>query len=367
MSTQKKTILYLMHVDWNWIKQRPHFLAEELSKRFNIVVICKSARCKTNMVDNKTGTFECLSLPNIPLQRFKLMRRLNRLLSKWTMRSVMGRVNPDYLWITHPALVDFVPKNPNCKVIYDCMDDALGFKPTRDIDPAKMLEFEKRLIRISDHVFCSSARLAKLIAGREPCEGKLTLARNAFGGDILDAEEQAPVERGYVRFRVGYCGTVAEWFDFEALEYCLERIPELEFDIVGPLQNASPIAHERLKLLGPMDHTKLQRFAKTCDCLIMPFKLTELILSVDPVKFYEYINFYKPIISVEYDEVRRFEPFVSFYSGKEQLLAVIREVMSNPAPKYSSEQRILFLRENSWEQRAAVIANVLGVDAACGA
>ena len=23
-------ILYLMHVDWNWIKQRPHFIAEKL-------------------------------------------------------------------------------------------------------------------------------------------------------------------------------------------------------------------------------------------------------------------------------------------------------------------------------------------------
>ena len=33
-----KRILYFMHVDWNWIKQRPHFLAEGLSQHFKVDV-----------------------------------------------------------------------------------------------------------------------------------------------------------------------------------------------------------------------------------------------------------------------------------------------------------------------------------------
>ena len=27
-----KQILYLMHIPWGWIKQRPHFFAEKLAK-----------------------------------------------------------------------------------------------------------------------------------------------------------------------------------------------------------------------------------------------------------------------------------------------------------------------------------------------
>ena len=34
-----KKMVYEMNVEWNWIKQRPHFLAEELAKYFDITVL----------------------------------------------------------------------------------------------------------------------------------------------------------------------------------------------------------------------------------------------------------------------------------------------------------------------------------------
>jgi len=34
----KSKILYLMHVDWEWIKQRPQFIAEGLSKFYDVHV-----------------------------------------------------------------------------------------------------------------------------------------------------------------------------------------------------------------------------------------------------------------------------------------------------------------------------------------
>ena len=37
--SRKENLIYIMHVDWNWIKQRPHFLAEELNKYFNVKVL----------------------------------------------------------------------------------------------------------------------------------------------------------------------------------------------------------------------------------------------------------------------------------------------------------------------------------------
>ena len=36
-----KTILYLMHIDWNWIKQRPQYIAEGLSKKYRVIVMYK--------------------------------------------------------------------------------------------------------------------------------------------------------------------------------------------------------------------------------------------------------------------------------------------------------------------------------------
>ena len=34
-----KKILYVMNVEWNWIKQRPHFIAEGLSKNHHVEVL----------------------------------------------------------------------------------------------------------------------------------------------------------------------------------------------------------------------------------------------------------------------------------------------------------------------------------------
>ena len=32
-------IAYIMNVEWNWIKQRPHFIAEGLSERYKIKIL----------------------------------------------------------------------------------------------------------------------------------------------------------------------------------------------------------------------------------------------------------------------------------------------------------------------------------------
>ena len=34
-------LLYLMGIQWNWIKQRPHYIAEGLAERYNLVTLSK--------------------------------------------------------------------------------------------------------------------------------------------------------------------------------------------------------------------------------------------------------------------------------------------------------------------------------------
>jgi sulfatase maturation enzyme AslB (radical SAM superfamily) len=91
----------------------------------------------------------------------------------------------------------------------------------------------------------------------------------------------------------------------------------------------------------------------------MPFKINDLILSVDPVKLYEYVNFNKNIITVHYEEIERFHEFVHFYNDTEEYLSVIKELKGNNTLKYSNEQRQKFLVENTWNKRVEQILNKL--------
>ena len=99
------------------------------------------------------------------------------------------------------------------------------------------------------------------------------------------------------------------------------------------------------------------------DAPIMQFLVNDIILSVDPVKLYEYINLGKCVISVKYPEIERFEPFVYFYQSREEYIDLIERLSKNGfIPKYTEKQRTQFLEENSWDARYKTIkSKVMGL------
>ncbi len=91
----------------------------------------------------------------------------------------------------------------------------------------------------------------------------------------------------------------------------------------------------------------------------MPFKVNEAILAVDPVKLYEYIDFGKNILSIEYPEIERFKDFVYFYTDYESYIRQIDCLLNTASVKYTVEHSELFLNQNTWQCRATEIARIL--------
>lgn len=121
----------------------------------------------------------------------------------------------------------------------------------------------------------------------------------------------------------------------------------------------TPYEHERIHYIRPVPHDELQHMTSDADAYILPFKVNDLIEAVDPVKFYEYINFSKNIISVYYDEISRFEDFVYFYKDTNQYINVIKKLMQDNTLKYSQEKRLKFLEESTWDNRAQMMSGVI--------
>lgn len=70
-----------MHVPWGWIKQRPHFLAEELSKSFSIDVYNHKPFRTSSLIKNSSSV-SIKRIVQLPLGRFKTIRYLNVHISK---------------------------------------------------------------------------------------------------------------------------------------------------------------------------------------------------------------------------------------------------------------------------------------------
>lgn len=353
----KKKMLYISHVDWNWIKQRPHFIAEGLMEFFDVSVLYTFQNKNRNKLQKRSTEGQDISpFYSIPMAgRIKPLGVVNRAFMKVQLARCIHRVNPDYIYLTYPTQMDYLPKQFSGKIIYDCMDDyvamALGFQKEN------IRENESRLIRRAAVVFVSSENLGRVLMERygRDIAPKLHLIRNGYNGSILPEREPATRSGD---FTLCYVGTIGKWFNFDFITRSLQDIPGLRYKIIGPTELEVPRL-DRIEYTGTVEHHRLYDEVKDTDALMMPFQVNDIVASVDPVKLYEYINYNMNILCVRYPEVERFEPFVHFYDDYDSFLAQIKKMMTDNTVKYGSEARTQFLQQSNWESRVGDIVKVL--------
>lgn len=349
-----KKILYLMGIDWYWIKQRPQILAIELEKEYSVTVVyLKEVFQKIELRKNRDEVKDCRVLPAIPL-RDKLD------IASWIEKRCFQRVvrnidEYDIIWFAHPAFYKYIDESYKGQVIYDCMDDHSAL--SGDLKIAKEFQrLEKKLVNRADTILASSQLLKEKIE-KKGGEGKTYLVRNGFQADKIYVPLEG-VKKS--RYKLGYYGTIAEWMDFELIYDSLEKNTNIEYHFIGPMRSAKQKEDKRVIFEGVVEHSLLYEKTKDYDAYIMPFQVNDIIKAVDPVKLYEYISMGKCVISVWYKEIDRFSPYVYFYKSNEEYLRLLSQLCENGfEPKYDEEQQREFLRKNSWKERYKIIAKAM--------
>lgn len=360
-----KSILYVMNVDWDWPKQRPHFLAEGLSQSNKVLVAYPFSWRRGKLVINSRKKVKLIPFFRFPFGgRSSAIAAVNTLLWKLFFFLVLRLNKFDYIWISSPEMFRAIPRGVAPKVIYDCMDDFLEFEMNK-YHYLERLALEKKLIKASAHIFCSSRKLKEVLVERGAQRDQCTIVYNAFDASSFSPNKGLKFIKPTNCIAVGYIGTISSWLDFDAIVSAAQEVPSLNFYIVGPIELDHKFLpkHERIFFLGPMQHENIKIFSDQCDILIMPFINNELVLSVDPVKLYEYIYFDKPILSIYYAGLDRFVGFVDFYKDKYELILKLKNYCSNKTHKrhYSSEDREIFLKSNSWACRLNSINATLSI------
>ncbi|WP_336782094.1 hypothetical protein [Paenibacillus illinoisensis] len=366
MSAESK-IAYLMHVDWDWIKQRPHFLYEELTTFYSVDLFYvnklygnKTTNLNSRNVYSKSTVH---TLKKLPMSgRLNVLRAMERLMNRSVNQSLKQY---DYIWITSPLLLDFIPLDQlkGQVVIYDCMDDFLGFYlENRNLSRLRNLEI--RLVKRANQVITSSEYLKKRMISsyhdymdNEPVVVNNGISRSLLNGQISDIQyiqTTSPPEL----LNLMYIGTIGGWVDFDMMLRVLEKIPDCMFTLVGPVETRVP-SHARIQCAGTVRHDQLSSYAQTADALVMPFMLNELVRAVDPVKMYEYIYFNKPILAIDYEEMQKFKPFVHLYSEESEFINFIKKVRSDKIKWHSNKEARHFLESNTWKERCKQIIGIL--------
>lgn len=363
-----KRLIYLMHVPWGWIKQRPHFLAEALSEDFDVRVFIRQYFEKAELLGNNAPPVVPVNvIPMLRLTSYSdIVNRLNNRIIGWRLREEVCA--SDLVWVTRPDMFDLVAHGipDRVRVVYDCMDDHLAFPAVRcDSHLSRRLQdAEMRLMDRCDLVFASSEHLRGLLCTRYGADARVAVVNN--GIHLEDESLLAPPPPGLARslsearYAVTYIGTVASWLDLPLLLETVERFKEITVFLVGPVEVQLPV-HERIISYGPVEHRFIWSIMARSHCLIMPFLVNDLVRGVNPVKLYEYIFSGRPAVAVGYPETERFDEYVHLYTRREEFLELMSGVAAGTCfAKQSGEDCRAYAAQQSWQKRAGQIAALIG-------
>ena len=348
-------ILYLMHVSWHWIRQRPQVLAELLAQDHEVRVMHYDLFHQQHRADGAPAPAGSRVLRRLPGRIKRSLGIFERLDAAWIAQQVAAEVRrfgPELLWVTHPDFQHAVQASAVPRVVYDCMDDHLAFSAQPSPTLARA---EAALVQAAELTLFSSATLGARVCRRSAPRRTLVVNNGVDENLCRRAALPPPVNPGGLR-RLGYFGTISHWFDWPLVLRCLQALPDTELHLAGPVETEVP-RHSRIHHVGILAHAQLAGFAQGCDVLVMPFKLTPMIEAVDPVKLYEYIAFGRPALAPRYAESERFAPHVALYDHADEAIAHLREWAAHPSARTAAQA---FLEANTWQQRGARIAAALG-------
>lgn len=357
--SRRPRVLYLMHVDWRWIRQRPHVFAEELATTSDVLVMHRLNPKRASLPKNRSAIRR---LPFVPVRSSWGRRaiRLDAAIQRRWLQIVCSRFRPDVMWITHPSLYSYLPDSlRDIPVIYDCMDDAEAMaRDPRDLQRIRQVEHD--LVQRASAVVCSSATLMDKIASWPGVRERVSLVRNALSAEWIGGVSAPATGANSAprRLTVAYVGTVATWIDFDLLVTCLEQLPKLEIHLVGPVSEVRPPSHPRLLVKGPVEHRQLRRHMAAFDGFLLPFRIDSTTSAVDPVKLYEYLSCEREVVASWYPEISRFEPYIHFYRTVEEAASLLEQLGEGSLERKAELSRD-FLSKNTWEERGKEIRGVV--------
>jgi hypothetical protein len=193
------------------------------------------------------------------------------------------------------------------RVLYDVMDDMPQF--SQGLSRRWMGRTHETLLAQAQVVWGSSARIIETLAERtrQPAalvrNGTVLVPELAPGADS-DRDGVGSAVHAQAPLVLGYVGTIAAWFDWQALRQLALALPQAHIHLYGPLECTPPaVLPANVQLRGPVPHSRVFSLMRSWHAGLIPFVHNTLTQSVDPVKYYEYRACGLPVLTTLFGEM----------------------------------------------------------------
>jgi hypothetical protein len=307
------TLLYFAPVPWDSYEQRPHFVIRYFLSRPQRQVMwmdpypvrlpalgdVRRLGPHTTIVVPKPRGLTVRAVRSLPIEPLPGGAWANRALF-WTrdlgdamalggtpgLVVGVGRPSALALW----AVKTLAPASS----FYDAMDDFPEFY--RGLAKQSVTAIERELAHAVTRVFATSTSIA---AKFKAMGAPVTTVPNGFDMASLPARAMPLPGRAVL----GYVGTLAHWFDWQALTRIAETRPDAEVRVIGPQFGAEPALPANVVRRPACSQSDAVREMATFTAGLIPFKRSALTTGVDPLKYYAYRGLGLPVLSTAFGEM----------------------------------------------------------------
>ncbi len=301
------------------------------------------------------------TLFQVPFHRFALVRALNRLLIRASIRRLISsqEMSLPILWFVVPHLASLPGAIPARAVVYYCIDD---YSALPDIDPASIAAMDETMTRKADIVFLASETL---LEKKKLLNDNIHLSPHGVDFEhfnrVHSGQVHIPADVRHLRDRpvIGFFGLIEEWIDLNLIKAIAEHSPEWQVLLIGRLAvSDNPCAGlTNVHFIGRRDFDQLPDYAAVFDVGILPYKVNRQVINSNPIKLREYLAAGLPVVSVRFPQVEKYSEVVSIADNFQEFIAAIEHCLEDRSPELALS-RVDSVRDADWESR---VKRVLGI------
>ncbi|QJC53872.1 glycosyltransferase family 1 protein [Paenibacillus albicereus] len=237
------------------------------------------------------------------------------------------------------------------RFIYDYIDHLTTF----DSYPQMEQDYETS-IKGADLIVCTAKRLFDEVQSLATYDAQVLLVPNGVHVNDFKMSTHVDPNPSKQPIRVGYYGAIAEWFDFDAMDYAAEMNPTYEFVFVGEVYpEVQQQVHQLSKranvtFLPRVGYEQIPDLLNSFHVAVLPFLKNDITDHTSPVKVFEYAAGGKVTVASPLPEIDGL-PYIRFADNakefsKQLALAVGESLDRSYAKKIRSHSE-----HYSWEGR----------------
>ena len=302
----------------------------------------------------------------VPLPGSAWARRLNRALLVAQIRRALKKVGrgPVQLWSFTPDIGYLLGRFGENRVLYYCVDDHASFT---GYNREQVLHDEADLCRRADLVVTTSMALQK---AKEPLNPNTILVPHGVDYEhfskALSNGLPTPADIADIPHpRLGFFGLIRDWVDLDLLAEVARRRPEWHIVMIGDSSvDLAPYREQpNMHFLGRKPYDDLPAYCKQFDVGLIPFKINELTLAVNPIKLREYLAAGLPVVSTPMPEVMLYDHLIETATTADETVDAIDKCLSSPPT--ATADRTTAMAVETWPEKVDSLCRPLMESHAC--